>query len=87
MERYYVLTYDPSAEYRYAQAYLDCVTTNDPGDLTEIVAQAVGVPGKHLVSVRVEVTVLQSKLTETPDQPPANGNGTYAEGQSLEVLN
>jgi hypothetical protein len=87
MKQYFILKYDPKAEYSFDQISLDCPTTRQSGDLAQIVAQAVSQPGTHLVSVRIEVEILQSRLLDSSVQPEVNNNGHTETTQTLEYSN
>jgi hypothetical protein len=60
MTKHYILQLDPTAKYEWDRCSLrDPITADRPG-FAELIAQAVGEqPGAYLVSVKIEVEVLE----------------------------
>ncbi|MCU0549084.1 MAG: hypothetical protein MUC48_07030 [Leptolyngbya sp. Prado105] len=76
MTKHYILQLDPNAKYEWDRCSLrDPITADRPG-FAELIAQAVGEhPGSYLVSVKIEVQVLEQaapqSLRENPLSPSA----------------
>ncbi|NEQ24779.1 MAG: hypothetical protein F6K28_37890 [Microcoleus sp. SIO2G3] len=68
MSKHYVLSLDPSAEYEWDRCVLRDPITAERPDLARLVAESLPdvPPGAYLLSINVEVTVL-----ETAGLPPS----------------
>ncbi|MBW4440708.1 MAG: hypothetical protein KME10_05635 [Plectolyngbya sp. WJT66-NPBG17] len=66
MTKHYILQLDPSAKYEWDRCSLrDPITADRPG-FAELIAQAVGEqPGSYLVSVKIEVQVLEQAAPQS----------------------
>lgn len=71
MTKHYILQLDPNAKYEWDRCSLrDPITADRPG-FAELVAQAVGEqPGSYLVSVKIEVQVLEQAAPQSQLIPP-----------------
>jgi hypothetical protein len=59
MTKHFILSLDPTAKYEWDRCTLrDPITAEHPA-LATLVAEAVGAPGSYLVSVNIEVTILE----------------------------
>ena len=78
MIKHYVLTLNPEAQYDWEQSNLREPITGDRPDFTAMLAEAVNnQPGSYLISVNVEVKVLEKVATNqykqlSLDLPKAN---------------
>jgi len=70
MTKHYILQLDPSAKYEWDRCSLrDPITADRPG-FAELIAQAVGEqPGSYLVSVKIEVQVLEQAAPQSQREP------------------
>ncbi len=70
MTKHYILQLDPSAKYEWDRCSLrDPITADRPG-FAELIAQAVGEqPGSYLVSVNIEVQVLEQAAPQSQREP------------------
>lgn len=66
MTKHYILQLDPNAKYEWDRCSLrDPITADRPG-FAELIAQAVGEqPGAYLVSVKIEVEVLEQAAPQS----------------------
>lgn len=66
MTKHYILQLDPNAKYEWDRCSLrDPITADRPG-FAELIAQAVGEqPGSYLVSVKIEVQVLEQAAPQS----------------------
>ncbi|BAS59275.1 MULTISPECIES: hypothetical protein [Leptolyngbya] len=71
MTKHYILQLDPNAKYEWDRCSLrDPITADRPG-FAELIAQAVGEqPGSYLVSVKIEVQVLEQAAPQSQLIPP-----------------
>lgn len=71
MIKHYILSIDPKAEYQWEQVVLrDPITAQRP-DFASLIAQAVGdKAGSYLVSVNIEVQVLEEAPSIQPQLLP-----------------
>lgn len=71
MTKHYILQLDPSAKYEWDRCSLrDPITADRPG-FAELIAQAVGEqPGSYLVSVKIEVQVLEQAAPQSQREIP-----------------
>lgn len=71
MTKHYILQLDPNAKYEWDRCSLrDPITADRPG-FAELIAQAVGEqPGSYLVSVKIEVQVLEQTAPQSQLIPP-----------------
>ncbi|MBD1843019.1 hypothetical protein H6F89_06280 [Cyanobacteria bacterium FACHB-63] len=82
MTKHYILQLDPSAKYEWDRCSLrDPITADRPG-FAELIAQAVGEqPGSYLVSVKIEVQVLEQAAPQSQREtqlPPISELPTHA---------
>lgn len=72
MTKHYILSLDPAAKYEWDRCTLRDPITADHPALAGLVAEAVGEqPGSYLVSVSIEVKVLeQAELNRSSYAPP-----------------
>jgi hypothetical protein len=67
MTKHYVLSLDPAAEYDWDRCILRDPITAERPELAQLVAEAVGKQsGYYLVSVNIEVTVLEKAANPQP---------------------
>jgi hypothetical protein len=71
MIKHYILSIDPKAEYQWEQVVLrDPITAQRP-DFATLIAQAVAnKPGSYLISVNIEVQVLEEAPSIQPQLLP-----------------
>lgn len=69
MTKHYVLSINPQAQYDWEQCVLRNPITGERPDWTALVAEAVNnQPGAYLVSVNIEVQVLEQRsIAEAPE--------------------
>ena len=71
MTKHYILHLDPGAKYEWDRCSLRDPITADRPSFAELVAQAVGdQPGSYLVSVQIEVNVLEQAAPPSEMSPP-----------------
>ena len=72
MNKHYVLSINPQAQYDWDKCVLRNPITGERPDFTALVAEAVkNQPGAYLVSVNIEVQVLeQSPICESAEETP-----------------
>jgi hypothetical protein len=71
MTKHYILQLDPNAKYDWDRCSLRDPITADRLSFAELVAQAVGEqPGSYLVSVKIEVEVLEQAAPQSQLIPP-----------------
>lgn len=70
MTKHYILNLDPTAKYEWDRCTLRDPITADHPTLAGLVAEAVGEqPGSYLVSVKIEVKVLEQAAHNQPTSP------------------
>ncbi|MGF1480569.1 MAG: hypothetical protein ACFB4I_13945 [Cyanophyceae cyanobacterium] len=68
MNKHYVLSINPQAQYDWERCVLRNPITGERPDLNAIVAQAVGnQPGSYLVSVNIDVQVLEKAAASSSE--------------------
>ena len=71
MTKHYILQLDPSAKYEWDRCSLRDPITADRPDFAELIAQAVGEQsGSYLVSVKIEVQVLEQAALQSQRETP-----------------
>ncbi|NJL83393.1 MAG: hypothetical protein HC890_11390 [Chloroflexaceae bacterium] len=74
MTKHYVLCLNPQAQFEWDRCVLRNPITGERPDLTAMVSQAVnGQPGAYLVSVSLEVTVLETVSLPARQSQPSLG--------------
>ncbi|ELR99034.1 hypothetical protein [Gloeocapsa sp. PCC 73106] len=70
MTQHYVLTINPETEHPWEQCILRNPLTGERPDLTTVIAQAIDShPGSYLVSVKIEVEVLEKVALDKTKTP------------------
>ncbi|GAP95465.1 hypothetical protein [Leptolyngbya sp. NIES-2104] len=71
MTKHYILQLDPSAKYEWDRCSLRDPITADRPEFAGLIAQAVGEqPGSYLVSVKIEVQVLEQAAPQSQRELP-----------------
>jgi hypothetical protein len=72
MNKHYILQIDPNAKHDWERCNLRHPITAEQPDLAKLVAATVGErPGSYLVSVNIEISVLETASLPTPMEVPS----------------
>lgn len=87
MTKHYILSINPHAQYEWEQCILrDSLTAQRP-DFASLIAQAVGEEmGSYLVSVNIEVKVLEKDLHSSPQKVPVEVAAVAVNPQPSELV-
>lgn len=87
MTKHYILSINPHAQYEWEQCILRDSLTAERPDFASLIAQAVGEEtGSYLVSVNIEVKVLEKDLRSPPQRVPVEVAAVALNPQQSELV-